>query len=73
MRVRKLDDLNPDGIDITVNWDAFKVGMSFFIPCIDTDKAQDQVRKVAATKKMEISTQVRIEDKKLGLRVWRNV
>ena len=39
-------DLDPDGVRVVVNWHDVQVGMSVFIPCINTNKAvrlqQDQ-------------------------------
>jgi hypothetical protein len=50
-----LTDISPDGVRIVVDWDKFKPGASVFIPCINTAKAID----------------VRVEDGKYGVRVWR--
>lgn len=72
-KVLKIDDLNPDGLRITVNWGVMDVKSSIFIPCINTEKAKDQLKKLAKRKKWEFEVQIRIEDKKLGLRVWRIV
>ena len=43
----KIDDLNPDKIKIIVSWDDMVIGASVFIPCIDTQKAKEQVQEVA--------------------------
>ena len=72
-KVLKIDDLNPDGLRITINWGVMDVKSSIFIPCINTEKAKDQLKKLAKRKKWEFEVQIRIEDKKLGLRVWRIV
>tara|TARA_R110000782_G_scaffold189632_1_gene279513 strand:+ start:215 stop:442 length:228 start_codon:yes stop_codon:yes gene_type:complete len=72
-KVLKIDDLNPDGLRITVNWEVMDVKSSIFIPCINTEKAKDQLKKLAKRKKWEFEVQICIEDKKLGLRVWRIV
>jgi len=72
-KVLKIDDLNPDGLRITVNWGVMDVKSSIFIPCINTEKAKDQLKKLAKRKKWEFEVQICIEDKKLGLRVWRIV
>ena len=69
--VLKKDDLNPDGVRIVVNWDDMAVGSSIFIPCLNTEKAMRQVNKVVAEKGWDIKYRVRIEDNKLGLRIWR--
>tara|TARA_R110000796_G_scaffold117381_2_gene230209 strand:- start:721 stop:948 length:228 start_codon:yes stop_codon:yes gene_type:complete len=72
-KVLKIDDLNPDGLRITINWGVMDVKSSIFIPCINTEKAKDQLKKLAKRKKWEFEVQICIEDKKLGLRVWRIV
>ena len=69
----KVDDLNPDTVKIIVQWDDMVVGASVFIPCIDTEKAKQQVEKVVAAKSWQVETRVRIENKMFGLRIWRIV
>lgn len=72
-KVLKLDDLNPDGLRITVNWDKMYVKSSIFVPCINAEKAAQQLKKIAKRKEWKFDTQICIEDSKLGLRVWRTV
>jgi len=69
----RTDDLNPDGVKVIVQWDDMVVGASVFIPCIDTEKAKQQVEKVVAAKSWQVETRVRIENKMFGLRIWRIV
>ena len=69
----KADDLNPDKVKVVVQWDAMVVGASVFIPCIDTEKAKQQLEKIAAFKSWQVAVRVRIEDKMFGLRIWRTV
>ena len=69
----RTDDLNPDKIKVVVRWDDMVVGASVFIPCIDTEKAKQQVEKVVAAKSWQVETRVRIENKMFGLRIWRIV
>ena len=69
----KVDDLNPDTVKIIVQWDDMVVGASVFIPCIDTEKAKQQVEKVVTAKSWQVETRVRIEDKMFRLRIWRIV
>jgi hypothetical protein len=71
--VLKIDDLNPDGLRITVDWDAMDISYSIFIPCVNTEKAKEQVKNVAKMKYWTVETRVVEEDGKLGLRVWRTV
>lgn len=72
-KVMKLDDLNPDGLRITINWDNMAVGSSFFLPCINVDKGEKQLKSVAKMKSWKFDIQICIENEKLGLRVWRIV
>ena len=67
----KIDDLNPDGVRIIVNWDSMVTSSSVIILCINTEKCVAQVDKIAKRKGWTIETQVREENKKLGVRVWR--
>ncbi len=69
----KLDDLNPDGLRITVNWEDMSVAASIFIPCVNTEKAKEQINKLAKRKEWAFETQVCIEAGKLGLRAWRTM
>jgi len=72
-KVLKIEDLNPDGIRIVVNWDGLKVNGSVFIPCVDTEKVKDQVSTVASLRQYEIKHEIRVENGILGLRVWRTM
>ncbi len=68
-----LDDLSPDGIKIVTNWSAMHVGASVFIPCINTQKAREQVVKVFKRKKWQVKTKIAIENGRLGIRIWRTI
>ena len=72
-KVLKVDDLNPDGLRITVDWEDMSVGASIFVPCVNTEKGKEQLYKVANRKVWKFDTQTCIEDGKLGLRTWRTV
>ncbi len=67
----RLDDLDPDGIKIIVDWKNFVIGSSVFIPCINTCKLKEQCNKISQRKEWRIDTRVLIQDGKLGVRVWR--
>ena len=41
-KVLKIDDLNPDGVGISVNWDAMEVGYSVFVPCVTRKKRKNK-------------------------------
>ena len=44
--VLRLHDLNPDGVRIVVDWGSMVAGSSVFVPCINTTKALEQVRRI---------------------------
>ena len=69
----KIDDLDPDGVKIIVNWDNMVIGASVFITCINTRKAVIQCTAIAARKKWTLKTSVIIQDGKLGVRIWRTL
>jgi hypothetical protein len=64
-------DLNPDGVRVVVNWEKMVVNASIFIPCVNTEEALSQIKRITAEKGWSVETKVLIEDEKLGLRVWR--
>ena len=70
-KVLKTFDLDPDHVRVVVNWDNMKPNTSVFIPCITTEKAIEQLNKIIKKKNWEAKTHVRIEDAKLGVRIWR--
>jgi|TARA_R100001129_G_scaffold179700_1_gene156799 hypothetical protein len=70
-KVLKIDDLNPDGVRIVVNWERMVTSSSVFILCINTDKCVRQVEKIAKRKGWTIKNQIKVENSKLGVRFWR--
>lgn len=60
-----------ENINYKINWKKFKRGTSFFVPCLDGDKAKETVYVVAKRLKMQVLAKVSIEDGVRGLRVWR--
>ena len=71
MAVLKKYDLNPDGVRIVVNWDSMVTGSSVFILSVNVQEALSQIKKVMNDKGWEYQMQIRVEDEKLGVRVWR--
>jgi hypothetical protein len=71
MAILKKYDLNPDGVRIIVNWDSMVAGSSVFILSVNTQAALSQIKKVMNDKGWEYQMQIRVEDEKLGVRVWR--
>jgi hypothetical protein len=71
MAILKKYDLNPDGVRIIVNWDDMVAGSSVFILSVNVQEALSQIKKVMNDKGWEYQMQIRVEDEKLGVRVWR--
>ena len=71
MAILKKYDLNPDGVRIIVNWDDMVAGSSVFILSVNVQEALNQIKKVMNDKGWEYQMQIRVEDEKLGVRVWR--
>ena len=71
MAILKKYDLNPDGARIIVNWDGMVAGSSVFILSVNTQEALSQIKSVMNDKGWEYQMQIRVEDEKLGVRVWR--
>tara|TARA_R110002073_G_scaffold102509_3_gene232692 strand:+ start:48 stop:311 length:264 start_codon:yes stop_codon:yes gene_type:complete len=71
--VLKIDDLDPDGVKIIVNWDDMVTGASVFIPCINTEKAMNQAAKILLDKGYKTEARVVVENSILGVRIWRMV
>lgn len=67
----KLTELSPDGVRILVDWGDFPVNASVFIPAIDSETLHKQLKFIAETYGWAMETRVRIENHKLGVRVWR--
>jgi hypothetical protein len=66
-----LDDLDPDGIKIIVDWNSMVINASVFIPCINTKKTITECKRIFELKSWGIETRILIEDCKLGVRIWR--
>ena len=71
--VLKISDLNPDGVRIIVAWDELVIGASVFIPCINTEEAMRQAAKIVVGKDFKTEARVVVENKILGIRIWRTV
>ena len=59
------------GIPYQINWKAFKPGTSFFIPCLNTKAAEEEISFIVARLQMTVVIKVVIEDGVQGVRVWR--
>lgn len=71
--ILKTNDLSPDGVRIIVNWDDMVTSSSVFILCVNTQAAIEQAKKITNARGWQTESQVRVEDNKLGVRIWRTV
>lgn len=60
-----------EGVHYEVDWRDFKKGRSLFFPCLDPERARQTLHATTDRLGMRILTKVTIEDKIMGLRVWR--
>lgn len=58
-------------VSYLVNWRNFKVGCSFFVPCIDVEAARKAIAEVTRRLRLKVITKVVVQDGVKGLRVWR--
>jgi hypothetical protein len=58
-------------VEYQINWKKFKLGWSFFIPCLDAKAAQKRVKKEVRRFKYKTVSKVTIEEGVRGVRVWR--
>lgn len=65
------NEISPDGVVFEVDLDRFAVGTSMFIPCINTDKAVRQIKKITKLTSNQLEYRVVIEAEKYGVRIWR--
>ena len=49
------------------------VNSSVFVPCIDTDLAVKDLKRITEAKGWKTVTKVRIESGKRGVRIWRTM
>lgn len=60
-----------DGVAYQIDWQQFRVGYSFFVPCIDHAAAKKTVARIAKRLGIKIEMKVVIQEGIKGLRVWR--
>jgi len=70
-RVARIGQIAPDGVPLDVPLSQLKVSESFFLPCLNTDKAKKDVAKLAKDYGFKVSVRVRSERNLYGIRVWR--
>lgn len=58
-------------LPLLIQWEKFKPGTSFFVPCIDRRLTQRFVEAEAARLEIRVLCKQVVEKGKYGLRVWR--
>ena len=58
-------------LSYNINWQNFKLGYSFFVPCLNCMQAKKDILQVSKRLKIPVLTKVVIEENIRGLRVWR--
>jgi hypothetical protein len=58
-------------VSYTINWDNFKVGHSFFTPCLNPTLARKEILQTTQRLNFHVVTKVVIEEGVRGIRVWR--
>lgn len=60
-----------NGVNYEIDWTKFKVGRSFFVPCLDATEAKSVVKATMERFGFEVKVKLVIEDGFRGLRIWR--
>ncbi len=58
-------------VQYQIDWTKFKVGYSFFIPCLNPKKSRKSIIETVHRLRYKVVTKVVIEDGVRGIRVWR--
>jgi len=58
-------------VNYQINWKKFKVGWSFFIPCLKPSDAKQILLAETKRLKYKVITKITIEDGVRGIRTWR--
>lgn len=70
---RIVEPIQVDGVTYEIDWDAVKVGDSFFVPCVNTTSLNMQMSNRAKKLRWEITFDIRPEGGKWGVRYWRTL
>lgn len=65
--------VDPDGVIMDVDWGRMEVGMSVFIPAVNTPKLRIQCASIARSRGWKFTYRHWVEDNIVGLRVWRSL
>jgi hypothetical protein len=60
-----------DGVTYELDWQEFRVGSSFFIPCVGTVVAKQRIEDKMRRLGFAVIVKIVVENEIKGLRVWR--
>jgi hypothetical protein len=60
-----------EGLTYRLDWQEFTVGSSFFVPCLNADKARNRIQSKMDRLGYAVIIKLVMEDGVRGLRVWR--
>lgn len=63
--------IKPDNVKILIHTDNLAEGASFFIPCLNSDKAVNQTTTAAAKEGIRLRHRKGVENGMYGVRFWR--
>ena len=63
--------LEIEGVQVQIEWLKFRIGTSFFLPCIDHDRMTAGIVKRATSRGFRVKIIARVENGMWGIRVWR--
>jgi len=63
--------LEIEGVQVQIEWRKFRIGTSFFLPCIAHERMIRSITQRAEDRGFRVKTLARIENGMWGIRVWR--
>jgi hypothetical protein len=63
--------LEIEGIQVQIEWHKFRIGSSFFLPCIAHGRMASGITQRAESRGFKVKIIPRIENGMWGIRVWR--
>jgi hypothetical protein len=63
--------LEIEGVQVQIEWLKFRIGTSFFLPCIAHERMTANIVKRAESRGFKVKIIARIENGMWGIRVWR--
>tara|TARA_R100000781_G_scaffold114954_1_gene88096 strand:+ start:173 stop:409 length:237 start_codon:yes stop_codon:yes gene_type:complete len=67
----KVSWLHLEGTPVHIDWWAFQVGTSFFLPCCHCTSLQNEIARKAKIAGVVIACKIEIKNNVKGLRTWR--